>query len=819
MSIEKRLLLAISLIFVAAFGIDVTLSYQEGKKDAITSLRDQAERVRAIMMATQRVYQKQFLASGIPLTDKTVGFLPGHSFSLISKDFENWDETGMSFNNVSDRPRNPNNAADPLELEVMDHFRANPQDKAVFRPFTSPEGEDFYLSAWPIWTEDYCLKCHGKRSETPPTIRDLYTTAFDYKVGDLRGLISIKLPVSHIQDAVARSIRKEIILHLLPFIAVFLIIVLLIRRYVRYPLEHLATGMDEIATGRYDRRIEGLKGELAGIGNSFNVMAAEIPRDQESLRKLSQAVEQSPAAVMITDPNAIIEYVNPKFENFTGYARDEAVGQHSRILGSGETPTETYNEMWSAITSGQEWRGEFLNRHKNGTHYWESALIAPIKDNASTITHFLAVKEDITEQKAITRQMEHKAREEEALGQLLRLSLEPAPEEHYLQAFLNIMFDSVPFLDQLPKGAIFLAEQKDGKDILRLTATYRLDPELFEICAEIPFGKCLCGQAAETRDLIMELHNDKAHETPFEGMKGHTHYNIPVLSGDDVLGVINLYLPGAHRRDEREISFLWRIAEVLSIGLSRLRAEMTVKSTIQELARSNAELERFAYIASHDLQEPVRTLVSYSQLLEKRYEGDLDADARDYIEFIVGGAKRLRTLVQDLLVYSQANSKSAMFQQVDLTVVLEAAMENLATSISESGAKITHGPLPKVVGDDIQLIQLLQNLIHNAIKFRRPDSPLEIRVESVRQDSEWIISVADKGIGIEEQYMDQIFVIFKRLHTIDTYPGTGIGLAICKRIIEHHNGRIWLESEPGVGTTFHFSLPADVPEEEANADT
>lgn len=809
MSIEKRLLLTITIIFLAAFSLDVFLSYRTAREDAITSLLGQAERVRGIMMATRRVYQKQFLESGVPLNEKTVGFLPAHSFTRISKDFENWDDTGMSFNNVSDRPRNPDNQADALEMEIMEFFRDNPTEKSVFRPFETPDGQPFYLYARPVWVEGYCLKCHGEREKAPPTIRDAYSTAYNYKVGDLRGLISIKLPAGHVRAAAMGSFQREVVLHLLGFVAIFLLILFLVRRYVKKPLTHLTTGMDEISAGRFDRRLEGFEGELAGIEKSFNTMAAEIPRYQESLRKLSQAVEQSPAAVVITDPNAIIEYVNPKFEEFTGYTQAEAAGQNTRILGSGKTPMKTYEELWSTITSGREWRGEFLNKRKDGSLYWESALIAPIKNDGGTITHFLAVKEDITERKAIAEQIENKAREERALGRLLRLSLEPTPTETYLQSFIEGMFESVPFLNLLPKGAIFLTDQKDGGEVLRLTASYQMDAKLLDICSEVPFGKCLCGKAAEQRDIVVSACVDDEHEIHFEGMQPHGHYNLPVLSGDDVLGVITLYLPEHHARNEREEAFLWRVADVLSIGLSRRDAEKTVASTIKELARSNAELERFAYIASHDLQEPVRTVVTYSQLLEKRYGDQLDSDANEYIGFMVGGAKRLGHLVQDLLAYSRVNSKGEMFQAVDLEKVLNTSLENLTVSIKESGAKVTHSPLPTIFGDEIQLVQLLQNLIHNSIKFRRPDQPLEIQVDATLQDGEWLVSLADNGIGIEEQYKDQIFIIFKRLHTMNAYPGTGIGLAICKRIVERHRGRIWLESEVGEGTTFHFSLPVE----------
>ena len=237
-------------------------------------------------------------------------------------------------------------------------------------------------------------------------------------------------------------------------------------------------------------------------------------------------------------------------------------------------------------------------------------------------------------------------------------------------------------------------------------------------------------------------------------------------------------------------------------------SEEELRNTLDELMRSNAELERFAYVASHDLQEPVRSVTTYAQLLAKRYGERLDDDGRDYLEFVAAGAKRMGALVRDLLTYSRVSSRGEAFLAVDLEEVLAAAEANLQAAIQESSTRLTHSPLPTVAGDAVQLTELLQNLISNAIKFRRPDSPPDIAIGAEDRDGAWEISVSDNGIGIEEAYLEQIFVIFKRLHTIDAYPGTGIGLAVCKRIVERHGGAILAESRLGHGTTFRFTLPA-----------
>jgi PAS domain S-box-containing protein len=228
----------------------------------------------------------------------------------------------------------------------------------------------------------------------------------------------------------------------------------------------------------------------------------------------------------------------------------------------------------------------------------------------------------------------------------------------------------------------------------------------------------------------------------------------------------------------------------------------------QELIRSNEELQRFAYVASHDLQEPLRMITSYLQLLERRYKGRLDQDADEFIAYAVDGAARMRRLIQDLLEYSRVGTRGAPFQPTACEAVLDTVCATLRLTIEEHEAVITHDDsLPVVLADPAQLEQLFQNLIANALKFRG-EQPPAIHVGAALHNHEWVFSVHDNGIGIEPDYFERIFVIFQRLHGKKTYPGTGIGLALCKKIVERHGGRIWVESQPGQGSTFYFTLPA-----------
>jgi PAS domain S-box-containing protein len=240
----------------------------------------------------------------------------------------------------------------------------------------------------------------------------------------------------------------------------------------------------------------------------------------------------------------------------------------------------------------------------------------------------------------------------------------------------------------------------------------------------------------------------------------------------------------------------------------RKLAEQELAERTAELERSNGELQQFAYVASHDLQEPLRTVTSFLQLLQRRYGAALDDNAKEYIGFAVDGAARMHRLITDLLVYSRVTTHGRSFEPVSMEAVLGSVLTSLGAAIQEAGAEISHDTLPEVEADEIQMASLLQNLIGNAIKYRAPGTIPRVHVGISRDGDTWKFSVQDNGIGIEPKYFERVFVIFQRLHARSEYQGTGIGLAVAKKIVERHGGRIWVDSSPGQGCTFHFTLPA-----------
>lgn len=246
------------------------------------------------------------------------------------------------------------------------------------------------------------------------------------------------------------------------------------------------------------------------------------------------------------------------------------------------------------------------------------------------------------------------------------------------------------------------------------------------------------------------------------------------------------------------------------IGYAKIMNDETARKQLQDsLTESNTALEQFAYVASHDLQEPLRTMSMSAQLLTHKHRGKLDAEADQLLTFIVSTSARMSTLVRDLLEYARLTTEEDRPSSIALDEDLEAALTHLCQAIEESGASVTHDPLPTLQVDRGQMVRLFQNLISNAVKYRKPDLPPKVHVRAEQKGAEWVISIRDNGIGFDPKYASAIFAPFKRLHTAEEYPGSGVGLAICRRIVQAQGGRIWAESEPGEGTTFFFTLPVE----------
>jgi signal transduction histidine kinase/PAS domain-containing protein len=353
----------------------------------------------------------------------------------------------------------------------------------------------------------------------------------------------------------------------------------------------------------------------------------------------------------------------------------------------------------------------------------------------------------------------------------------------------------------------FLVDEPSGR--LRLNAVSGIPEEEARRIEWLDYGMAVCGCAARDgcRIVAEDIRNTPDPRTDLVKSYGIQAYAChPLMVEGRVLGTLSF---GTRKRSSftgDELALMKAVADHVAIAMNRQQAEENLKRTLADLERSNRELEEFAFISSHDMQEPLRQIANFSEILGKEYRERLDERAVRYFGFVTDGAKRMQTLINDLLSYSRVDQAEIPQVPTSLETVLQGTLHDLNSLIQGTAAEISHDPLPTLRVNPSQMGQLLQNLIGNAIKFRN-EQPPRIHLSARQEDGEWLISVQDNGIGFNHQYAERIFKLFKRMHSEEKYPGTGIGLAICKKIVERHGGRIWAESKPGRGATFYFTIP------------
>jgi PAS domain S-box-containing protein len=486
---------------------------------------------------------------------------------------------------------------------------------------------------------------------------------------------------------------------------------------------------------------------------------------QESESRYRGLLEAASDAMVVVDQCGEIVLLNVQAEKQFGYHRHELVGQKVKNIVDGfaeRLVTDGGRSAAEALVQQIGTGTELTGRRKDGTEFPIEIMLSPL-ESAQGVLVTAAIR-DITERK----------RSEDALRQ---------SEERFRLIVTNVKDYAILMLD--PEGTV--VSWNDGAERIH---GYRAEEivghhfSCFYPIEDVSDDKPALELQAATKDGRFE-------EEGWRLRKDGSRFlaNVVITAIRDGEGQLRGF--GTISRDVTE----------------RKKSEEDLLKTVGELRRSNEDLQQFAYVASHDLQEPLRMVASFTQLLAKRYKGCLDPDADEFIAFAVQGCTRMQRLIQDLLAYSSAGSNEKALSQTFVESALRDALANLGTTIEKTGAVVTHDSLPSVTTDHAQLVQIFQNLVGNGIKYRRAGVPHIHISATLNADNEWVFAVRDNGLGIARQHFERIFVLFQRLHGQEHFDGTGIGLAICKKILERLGGRIWVESQLDKGSTFYFALP------------
>ena len=594
------------------------------------------------------------------------------------------------------------------------------------------------------------------------------------------------------------------------------------------------------------------------------LLGAETERVATGAR-LAAIFEGSHDAIVATTDDGVVTAWNKAAQRLYGYSAAEMVGGTlACLMPPGIGPGE---DAALAVIQGGGWMApyETLRLAKDGRLLNVSLSISPIEDAAGRIVGGSRISRDITEQKRVRRDLDRlrwmlsAPAAESTAGPLAQAPVCQFAARNAARLIMDAAGDSL--LSEIAggfhvlMGTYFAVHEANGDLAYSVPASdwcRFLDAAAARHCAAA--GVCQpqdcvrwLSQGSPAKAAALET-MARGEPCDFERFDGIRLYSVPIRAGGEVVGSMCI----GYGDPPRDLALLAQLAErygvdatelerhaadyetrppfIVELAKQRLassarllgeivqrsRSEALLIQTRDELMRSNRELERFAHIASHDLQ-PLRMVASYTQLLAQRYHDQLDQDARDFINYAVDGAVRMKQLIEDLLAYSRVTARGLTAAAVDTGDSLALALQNLRAAIVETNAEVTGGDLPEVLADAAQMVQLFQNLVGNAIKFRTPGVPPRVHIEARRAPEhpcQWLFCVTDNGIGIEPRFYDRIFVIFQRLHSRHEYPGTGIGLALCQRIVERHGGRIWIESEPGQGATFLFTLPEGDPVKE-----
>jgi PAS domain S-box-containing protein len=481
------------------------------------------------------------------------------------------------------------------------------------------------------------------------------------------------------------------------------------------------------------------------------------------------------------------------------------------------------NALQKAAQQQKDYHEIFRVLWPDGSVHWVESIGTIVPASGGKSNRMIGAIQDITEHKSKEESLKRDLALTQALARLSNMLISPRSS---FKQLADMIIKYAQLITDSEHAFVQTRDPVSGNMIGHAaTEMFAQGCTVEEQSGGIVFPVGVNGQYPSLWGYVLNHHqgfftNDPANHPAAQGIpKGHiklkNYLAVPAFMGNELMGQVAV---ANSKRDytEDDLSAITRLAELMALATSRERNEtilhkrtLELEEATRELKNSNADLEQFAYAASHDLQEPLRMISNFLQLLERRFGASLEGDARTFIDFAVDGAKRMQDLINDLLEFSRIGSRGKSFLPTDMNEVMEDVLKNMKLAIEQNDAIITYDPLPSIRADRSQMVQILQNLLSNAIKFRGKDAPV-IHITNKILNGMTIFSVKDNGIGIAAEHKERIFGVFQRLHTREHYPGTGIGLAICERIVSRHGGKIWVESEEGKGSTFFFSIPSQL---------
>jgi two-component system, sensor histidine kinase and response regulator len=593
--------------------------------------------------------------------------------------------------------------------------------------------------------------------------------------------------------AISKDIREQAYLIFILFIFLVLSVGVIFAKRLSQPIVKITDAVKQFGVENHKIDIPvNVSGEAGILANAFSdmiknvndrekILKVEVLERDKAEKKIKAIVENAADVIITINTMGIVLTVNKSGERVFGYTEKEIIGQNIKMLMPEPYRKEHDGYLNDYLHTGQRniigTRREAEGKRKNGEIFPLDLSVSEIQLGDDKV--YTGIIRDITDLKEVKEKL--------------------TSQKKYYEDLIHNMNIPAFVIDANHKVTIWnkACERMSGllaKDVLGTSDHWKgFYKEKREMLADIIIDNNF--------ESINKLYSKDIGVSFIEGGRSVENWNPMPLKDNPIYVSIDA---GPVFDDNGNLIAV--IEVIRDITEQKITTDFLREKT-EALERSNEQLEQFAYVASHDLQEPLRTVASFTQLLSERYKDKLDDEAHDYISFAVDGAKRMHILIQDLLKLSRIDKKTEAFTEVDLNIVFDSVVENLNASIEESTTTLTKEELPVVTADKSQLVQLFQNIISNAIKYRNPDVKNEINCSATKGSKYWNISIKDNGIGIEPEYYKKIFVIFQRLHTKDKYPGTGIGLALCRKIVERHGGTIWVESKQGKGSTFTFTLP------------